>query len=105
MRADATPDRMASVKVDPTRLSEEFARPDIVALLGRGYRVAQALPFEDRGETVLVLIFEPPLVSASDAVEHLRDDLGRYAVAATIAGTASIVLFVVLFSVLIWRIA
>lgn len=102
---DAPPDRMASVKVDPTRLAEEFARPDIVALLGRGYRVAQALPFEERGDAVLVLIFEPPLPEAGGAVDRLRDDLGRYAVAATIAGTASIVLFVVLLSVLIWRIA
>lgn len=102
---DAPPDRLASVKVDPTRLSEEFARPDIVALVGRGYRVAQALPFEERGDTVLVLIFEPPAQDAGGAVDRLRDDLGRYAVMLTIAGTGSVGLLVVLLAVLIWRIA
>lgn len=52
--------RLVHVRVDPDRLGEELARPDVVALVERGYRLAAVLPFEERGSPILMLILHPP---------------------------------------------
>lgn len=53
--------RLVHVRVDPDRLGEELARPDVVALVERGYRLAAVLPFEERGSPILMLLLHPPV--------------------------------------------
>lgn len=57
--------RLVHVRVDPDRLGEELARPDVVALVERGYRLAAVLPFEERGSPILMLILHPPVEAAT----------------------------------------
>lgn len=99
------PDRLAHVKVDANRISEEFARPDVVALVAQGYRLAAVIPAEDRGEPMFVLVFEPPSkVQAGVSVADLRSDLGAYAWMALFVLVPLVVVGIVLLAAVAWRV-